>query len=125
GASLILMWLGVLITEQSIGNGISLIITVGIVSSLPATIGQLISSVVSDDQKLNLLGWQLPIDRTGLLYSLLIVAIVTVVTIFVVKLNEASRKITVNYAKRVQGNRAYGGVTKILPVKFITAGVVP
>jgi preprotein translocase subunit SecY len=43
----------------------------------------------------------------------------------VVKLNEAARKITVNYAKRVQGNRAYGGVTTILPVKLITAGVVP
>ena len=43
----------------------------------------------------------------------------------VVMLNEAARNLTVNYAKRVQGNRAYGGVTTVLPVKLITAGVVP
>ncbi len=125
GGSMILMWLGELITEQSIGNGISLIITVGIVSSLPATVGSLISSVVTDQNKWNIFGKQLPIDKKGLIYSLIIVAIVTVLTIIIVKLNEASRKITVNYAKRVQGNRTYGGVTTILPVKLITAGVVP
>lgn len=125
GGSMILMWLGELITEQSIGNGISLIITVGIVSSLPQTIGSLISSVVNQQSKWNIFGKELPIDKKGLIYSLVIVAIVTVVTIIIVKLNEASRKITVNYAKRVQGNRAYGGVTTILPVKLITAGVVP
>ncbi len=125
GGSMILMWLGELITEQSIGNGISLIITVGIVSSLPATIGNLINSVVSQDQKWNVFGKQLPIDTKGLIYTLIIVAVVVVITILIVKLNEASRKITVNYAKRVQGNRTYGGVTTMLPVKLITAGVVP
>lgn len=125
GGAMILMWLGELITEQSIGNGISLIITIGIVSSLPQTLGTLITSVVSDEKKWNIFGHQLPIDTRGLLYSLLIVAIILVVTIFVVKLNEASRKLTVNYAKRVQGNRTYGGVTTLLPIKLITAGVVP
>lgn len=125
GGSMILMWLGELITEQSIGNGISLIITVGIVSSLPKTIGSLISSVVSEDKKWNILGKQLPIDKKGLLYTLIIIAVVTFITILIVKLNEASRKLTVNYAKRVQGNRAYGGVTTVLPIKLITAGVVP
>ena len=125
GGAMILMWLGELITEQSIGNGISLIITVGIVSTLPSTIGSLITSVVNKDEKWNILGKQLPIDKRGLIYTLVIVAIVTVVTILIVKLNEASRKVTVNYAKRIQGNRAYGGVTTILPVKLITAGVVP
>ncbi len=125
GGSMILMWLGELITEQSIGNGISLIITVGIVSSLPQTIGSLINSVVSENQKWNVFGKQLPIDTRGLIYSLAIIAIVLVATILIVKLNEASRKLTVNYAKRVQGNRAYGGVTTVLPIKLITAGVVP
>lgn len=125
GGSMILMWLGELITEQSIGNGISLIITVGIVSSLPSTIVQLFNSIVDKNDKWVVFGKQLPINQKGLLYSLLIIAIVTIVTVLIVKLNEASRKITVNYAKRIQGNRTYGGVTTILPVKLITAGVVP
>lgn len=55
----------------------------------------------------------------------MIIGIVVAVTVFIVKLSEAARKITVNYAKRVQGNRSYGGVTTILPVKLITAGVIP
>ncbi|MCA9344272.1 preprotein translocase subunit SecY [Candidatus Saccharibacteria bacterium] len=125
GGSMILMWLGELITEQNVGNGISLIITVGIVSSLPGTIGSLLTSVINENEKWNIFGRQLPIDQQGLLYTLLIVAIVTIVTVLVVKLNEASRNITINYAKRVQGNRSYGGVTTTLPVKLITAGVIP
>lgn len=125
GGSMILMWLGELITEQSIGNGISLIITVGIVSSLPSTVANLISSMSSGEEKWIVFGKQLPINKAGLFYSSLIAAIVIVVTILIVKLNEASRKLTVNYAKRVQGNRTYGGVTTVLPIKLITAGVVP
>ncbi len=125
GGSMILMWLGELITERNVGNGISLIITVGIVSSLPGTIGSLLSSIINDNEKINVLGRQLPIDTQGLIYTSIIVAVVTLVTVLVVKLNEASRNLTVNYAKRVQGNRSYGGVTTKLPVKLITAGVIP
>ena len=125
GGAMILMWLGELITEEGVGNGISLLITVGIVSTLPQTVGQLVSSVVNENEKWNILGQQLPIDRRGLLFSLLIIVIVTLVTILIVKLNEAQRRLTVNYAKRIQGNRTYGGVTTVLPVKLITAGVVP
>ncbi len=125
GGAMLLMWLGELITEQGVGNGISLVITVGIVSQLPSTVANLVKSIVSPDKKLNLFGWQLPVDKDALLYGLLILAIVVLVTVFIVKLNEAARKITIHYAKRVQGNRTYGGVTTILPVKLITAGVVP
>ena len=125
GGSMILMWLGELITEQSIGNGISLVITVGIVSNLPKTFSAIFSSVVTTKSKWVLFGKQLPISKSGLLFALLIFTIVSLVTVFIVKLNEASRRITVNYAKRVQGNRAYGGVTTMLPVKLITAGVIP
>jgi len=125
GGALILMWLGELVTEQGIGNGISLIITVGIVSSLPGTSVNVINTIVSKTDKLHLFGKTLPINKTGLIYGVIILAIVMLVTVFIVKLNEASRKVTVNYAKRVQGNRAYGGVTTMLPVKLITAGVVP
>jgi preprotein translocase subunit SecY len=125
GGSMILMWLGELITEQNVGNGISLIITIGIVSSLPATISSLFGSLTAHNAKWNLLGFQLPFSSGAFLYALLIAAIVIIVTVLIVKLNEASRNLTVNYAKRVQGNRTYGGVTTVLPVKLITAGVIP
>lgn len=125
GGSMILMWLGELITEQGVGNGISLIITVGIVSSLPSTTANLINSIVDKNERWILFGKTLPVNKSGVLYSLIILTIVALVTIFIVKLNEASRNLTVNYAKRVQGNRTYGGVTTVLPVKLITAGVIP
>ena len=125
GGSMLLMWLGELVTEQSIGNGISLIITVGIVSRLPSNIASLIGSVINKNNHWILWGHKLPISKSALVYSVVILFIVIIVTWLVVKLNEAARNITVNYAKRVQGNRSYGGVTTILPVKLITAGVVP
>ncbi|HLC91859.1 MAG TPA: preprotein translocase subunit SecY [Candidatus Saccharimonadales bacterium] len=125
GGAMILMWLGELVTEKGVGNGISLIITVGIVSSLPQSATTLIGSIASGHRKLVVLGQTMPFSLAGVLYSLLILGIVVLVTIFVVKLNEAARNITVSYAKRVEGNRAYGGVTTALPVKLITAGVIP
>lgn len=125
GGSMLLMWLGELVTEQSVGNGISLIITVGIVSRLPSNIAQILSSVVGKGHHLVLFGHSLPINRSGLVAGLVILASVLIVTWLVVMLNEAARNLTVNYAKRVQGNRTYGGVTTVLPVKLITAGVVP
>ena len=125
GGSMLLMWLGELVTEQSIGNGISLLITVGIVSGLPGTITNIIGSVLTKGSKWKVFGHELPINRTALIYSFVILISVLIVTFLVVKLNEASRNLTINYAKRIQGNRAYGGVTTKLPVKLITAGVVP
>ena len=125
GGSMLLMWLGELVTEQSIGNGISLIITVGIVSRLPANIAEIVSSVLRKGSHWTVFGHSLPINKGSLFVSLIILGSVLLVTYLVVMLNEASRNLTVNYAKRVQGNRAYGGVTTKLPVKLITAGVVP
>jgi len=125
GGAMMLMWLGELITEQNIGNGISLLITVGIISSLPATVAGIIGSVVTDGAKWTVGGVTLPIDSNGLLYAVILTSLVIVATAIVVRLNEAKRALTVHYAKRVQGNRTYGGVTTVLPVKLITAGVVP
>jgi preprotein translocase subunit SecY len=125
GGSMLLMWLGELVTEQSLGNGISLLITVSIVSSLPRTVTSLWQGIFAGDATFKLFNWTIPVDGKALGIVLLILFAVLLVTWIVVKLNEAARKITVNYAKRVQGNRAYGGVTTILPVKLITAGVVP
>jgi len=124
GGSMLLMWLGELITEQSIGNGISLIITVSIVSQLPYNIASIVSSV-GKKPHWHILGQHLPFSRTSFYYLIATLGLIIIVTYLVVMLNEASRNLTVNYAKKVQGNRAYGGVTTTLPVKLITAGVIP
>ncbi len=125
GGSMILMWLGELITEKSIGNGISLIITVGIVGSLPKTITSVIGSVYDASAKWHFLGVTWPFNRTAFYYGSILILSIVLVTWLVVKINEAARNITINYAKRVQGSRAYGGVTTKLPVKLIAAGVIP
>ena len=125
GGSLLLMWLGELVTEQSVGNGISLLITVGIVSGLPGQIASIAHSVYNKKDHWILFGHNLPINKSAFITGIVISLAVLIVTWLVVMLNEAARKLTVNYAKRVQGNRTYGGITTVLPVKLITAGVVP
>lgn len=125
GGSMLLMWLGELVTEQSVGNGISLIITVGIVSRLPTDIAQIAGGVFGKNNHWKLFGHDLPINESSFFISLALLVAVIIITYLVVLLNEAARNLTVNYAKRVQGNRTYGGVTTVLPVKLITAGVVP
>ncbi|MEO8784733.1 MAG: preprotein translocase subunit SecY, partial [Candidatus Saccharimonadales bacterium] len=126
GASMLLMWLGELITEQSVGNGISLVITVGIVSRLPQTIAELASSAVaSSTARWHIGSRSLPLNNEAVWYGFLALAAIVLVTVAVVLLNEAARNVKVHYAKRIQGNRTYGGVSTILPVKMITAGVIP
>lgn len=127
--AMLLMWIGELITEQGIGNGMSLLIFAGIVSQMPQTLGSLITSfgnISADADKLHVFNWfTVPINATAF-YSTAILAVVGLIVLYIlVKINEAQRIVTVNYAKRVQGNRAYGGITSILPIKLITAGVIP
>ncbi len=125
GGAMILMWLGELITEKSVGNGISLVITVGIVSNLPQTISSVVGGVYDKDQPWHILGQTLPFNRTAFYYAAIMLISIVGVTWLVVKINEAARNVTVNYAKRVQGSRAYGGITTVLPIKLIAAGVIP
>lgn len=125
GGAMLLMWLGELITEEGVGNGISLLITAGIVSQLPSTIASIVTSVFSGDNSVVLLGRTINYRTESLVIAGIILVAVILTTWAVVKLNEASRNLTINYAKRVQGNRTYGGVTTTLPVKLITAGVIP
>jgi preprotein translocase subunit SecY len=125
-SAMLLMFLGEQITEQGIGNGISLVITVGILASLPGIIYNLITSVVQDGASFAIFGkGSFPINSQALWITLGILVVTILVTLFVVYINEAQRRITVNYAKRVQGNRIYGGVTTTLPLRLITAGVIP
>jgi preprotein translocase subunit SecY len=107
--SMILTWIGDMITEQKIGNGISLLIFAGIISRLPTTIQQALASF----------DW-------AVLTSYIIFAILAVVVIAgVVYVNEGERKVPITYAKRVRGNKMYGGATSYLPLKVNQAGVIP
>lgn len=127
--AMLMMWLGELITEQGVGNGISLLIFAGIISQLPSILGGVwgsLTTVTGDGDKLNVFGWfVLPINGLAFWVTLAVSIVALLVLYLLVKINEAQRVITVNYAKRVQGNSAYSGVKSILPVKLITAGVIP
>jgi len=112
GGTMLLMWLGEQISENGIGNGISLIITLGILAGIPQMIrntGLLIQGGGSD--KL--------IGLTGFLLLALIIVV------FIVYINEARRKIPVSYARRIRGHRMYGGVESFIPLRINQGGVIP
>ncbi|OGY64442.1 MAG: preprotein translocase subunit SecY [Candidatus Harrisonbacteria bacterium RIFCSPLOWO2_02_FULL_41_11] len=107
--SVFLVWLGELISEQKIGNGISFLIFAGIVSGLPSTVRGV------------LFGYD-----PGLLPTYAVFLLLSVVVIAgVVFISEGERKIPVSYSKRIRGNRMYGGVSSYLPLKVNQAGVIP
>jgi len=107
--SILLMWLGELISEFGVGNGVSLLIFAGIVSVLPGSIGRLLFAFDPS---------QLPMYIGFLVATLLIVWGVVIIT-------EAERPIPVTYAKQVRGNKVYGGVSTYLPLRVNQAGVIP
>lgn len=125
--ALLLMWLGELITEQGIGNGISMLIFAGIISQLPSTLATLGNSLVDTSQGvLHVFNWfTIPLNPTAFYVTVAISIASLLVLYLLVKINEAQRVVTINYAKRVQGNSSYGGVKSILPIKLIAAGVIP
>ena len=112
GGTMFVMWLGERITDRGIGNGISLIIMVGIIARLPyaltAEIGEKVNSTTG-----------------GLL--LLVVELIILFFVFVaaIALVQATRRVPVQYAKRVVGNRQYGGARQYIPMKINAAGVMP
>ena len=109
--TLFLMWLGERITERGIGNGISLIIMVGIVSAFPNVIINEITMVQSGAR-----GW---------LAEFILMGIMFLIICFVVLLTQGTRKIPVQYAKRVVGRKIYGGQNTHIPMRVNTAGVMP
>lgn len=125
--AVVLMWLGELVTEQGVGNGISILIFSGIISQLPSTLTSLGTSLLDTSAgKLSVFGWfDLPFNPTTFWVTLAIAIASLIVLYILVKVNEAQRVITINYAKRVQGNSSYGGVKSILPVRLIAANVIP
>ncbi len=125
--SVILMWFGELMTEQGIGNGISIIIFTSIISQLPSTLASLGASLFDTTSgSLSLFGWlNLPVNPLIFWVIIGFAIALLIVIYFLVKLNEAQRVVTINYAKRIHGNSTYGGIKSILPLKLIAAGVVP
>lgn len=125
--SVVLMWFGELITEQGVGNGISTLIFASIISQLPTTMASLGAALFDTTEgSLSLFGWlNIPVNPTVFWIMLGFTVAMIVVVYFLVKLNEAQRIITINYAKRVHGNSSYGGIKSILPIKMIAAGVIP
>lgn len=107
--SLLLMWLGELISEFGLGNGVSVIIFAGIVASLPQTVSQAIFSFSST---------QIPLYLGFLVATIVITAAVVIVT-------EAERPVPVTYAKRVRGMKIFGGQSTYLPLRLNQAGVIP
>jgi len=107
--SLFLMWLGELISEKGIGNGVSLVIFAGIIADFPNNIRQILAT------------W----DPSKIPAYLVFFAASMVIIAGVVLINEARRNIPVSYAKRVRGPRVYGGVSTYLPLNVNPAGVIP
>ncbi|MFH0749391.1 MAG: preprotein translocase subunit SecY [Candidatus Gottesmanbacteria bacterium] len=107
--TMFVMWLGELITEYGIGNGISLLIFAGIVGRMPVVFGQTFTAATAE-------------SMTNMIFVLALGLVVIAATVVV---NEAVRKVTVQYARRVRGNKIYGGGASFLPLRVNQAGVIP
>jgi preprotein translocase subunit SecY len=105
--TIFMMWLGEQITERGIGNGISLIIFIGIIARFPLSL------------------WEEFTIRQNIILSLITIAFMVLIVAAVVLLTQGTRRIPVQYAKRVVGRKVYGGVTQYIPMRVNTAGVMP
>lgn len=107
--TILLMWFGELVTEKGIGNGISMLIFAGIVGQLPILFGQT-ATVITGDQFVNIAAF---------------VAVGLAVIAGIVLINQAVRQVPIVYARRVRGNKMYGGQSTFLPLRINQAGVIP
>lgn len=106
-----LMWIGEQITDRGLGNGISLIIFIGIISLLPTAITQEISLIGADSR--------------NIVVDLVLVVMLLGIVASVILITQGARRIPVQYAKRVVGRKVYGGTTQYIPLRVNTAGVMP
>lgn len=114
GGTMFLMWLGELITEKGLGNGISLIIFAGIVAGLPQSLGQAIQKIFIPE-----------FDSTQLIQQIGILIAVVFVIVAIVFVTEGMRKLPISYAKKIRGAKLYGGIDSFLPIKLNMSGVIP
>ena len=114
GVSAFLMWIGERITENGVGNGISIVLVINIVSRIPNDMASLFEQFINGKS----------IAKGGLAV-ILILAIILVLVVFVVILQSGERRIAVQYSQKMQGRRTYGGQSTHIPMKINTAGVIP
>ena len=114
GGSAMLMWIGEQITEKGVGNGISIVLMINIVSRIPRDLASLFEKFVKGKT----------IARGGLA-AIIIMAIIIVVVVLVLILNGGERKIPVQYSKKMVGRKMMGGQSSAIPLKVNTAGVIP
>ena len=112
--SAFLMWIGERITEKGVGNGISIVLIINIISRIPQDISQLFEQFVFGKA-----------IAVGAVAAIIILAIILVMVVLVIILNDGTRRIPVQYAKRIQGRKMVGGQTSSIPLKVNTAGVIP
>jgi len=112
--SAFLMWVGEQITEKGIGNGISIVLVINILSSIPEDLGRLFEQFVFGKP-----------PATAVLAVVIIFAIMIAMVVFVILLNGAVRKIPVQYANKTQGRKMVGGQTSNIPLRVNTSGVIP
>ena len=108
------MWIGERITENGVGNGISIVLVINIISRIPQDIDRLFNQFVYGKA-----------IAVGAVAAIIILAIILAMVILVIILNDGIRKIPVQYAKKVQGRKMVGGQTSSIPLKINTAGVIP
>ncbi|MDL2302623.1 preprotein translocase subunit SecY [Lachnospiraceae bacterium OttesenSCG-928-D06] len=112
--SAFLMWIGEQITENGVGNGISIVLVINIISSIPQDISTLFNTFVFGKA-----------PATAILAAVIIIAVIIFMVVLVIILNGGVRKIPVQYAKKVQGRKMVGGQTSNIPLKVNTSGVIP
>ena len=112
--SAVLMWIGERITEKGIGNGISIVLTINIISRIPSDLTKLYEQFMK--------GTTVP---KATLAGIIIAAIIVALVVFVVILQSAERRIPVQYSNKIQGRRQVGGNSSVIPMKVNTAGVIP
>ena len=112
--SAVLMWIGEQITEKGVGNGISIVLVINIVSRIPADMSILYDQFVKN-QKI----------ARGVLAAVIILAVILLTVIFVILLQDEERKIPVQYSKKIQGRKTVGGQSSFIPLKVNTGGVIP
>lgn len=112
--SAVLMWIGERITEKGIGNGISIVLVINIISRMPEDMGTLWSQFIANKS--------IP---KGIVAGLIIIAIIVAMVVFVVVLQDAERRIPVQYSKKLQGRKQVGGQSTHIPLKINTGGVIP
>lgn len=112
--SAVLMWIGERITEKGVGNGISIVLTINIISRMPNDIGTLYQQFIA--------GKKVP---KAILAAVIIIAIIVAMVLFVVYLQGGERRIPVQYSKKIQGRKQVGGQSTYIPLKVNTGGVIP